>query len=317
MATIAEAVELLKSAWPVRDEIVLCMLSSPGIGKTYSVYKFRDWVRENTEYNDCKVVEMIASQILPNEVSGITMPVDSTHSMEVYDHARLSSLKDGDILFLDELLQGSPQVLSAFLTLIQERRMMSGKKLPDIMIVAAANRLNSPSMIPESQRQRFMFVNISFDWELWRDFIWEHYQVVPHENISNIIEKSLRDNDTTYNTVTPRSVTKLFDWYTHIEPQYRTEWLKQVESMFGYGISKLIKLTFKKNDDYYRRTVLYVIERILASHAESMMINNFNRLPNSSLMNAINECKYRDEIIDALKNIKADEYIKEGVSCID
>ena len=86
-----------------------------------------------------KVVTIIASQILPNEVSGITMPVVEERSMEIFDHFRLSSLKNGDILFFDELLEADQMVLSACLTLIESRELMSGRLLPDVMIVGATN----------------------------------------------------------------------------------------------------------------------------------------------------------------------------------
>ena len=131
--TIPEAAECLKSMWPSRAFMVPCLVGQPGIGKTQSVYQLRDWVQENTEFSNCKVVEMIASTILPSEVSGITMPDVEHRSLDIFDHVKLSSLNDGDILFFDELLQGSEQTLKACLTLIMERRMLSGKMLPDIM----------------------------------------------------------------------------------------------------------------------------------------------------------------------------------------
>ena len=180
---------LLESAYNARDEVVLCLLGKPGIGKTQQLYQF-------AEKKGCKVVEIIASQILPNEVSGITMPVEESHSMEIFDHARLSSLKDGDILFFDELLQASPQTLSACLTLIQERRLMSGKKLPDIMIVAAANELASATMIPMQIRQRFLFVYIGWDSTAWSKYISKQYGI----EVPTSIIRMINFNDKNYNS---------------------------------------------------------------------------------------------------------------------
>ena len=80
-----------------RGDIVPCLLGAPGIGKTEGIEEFARAHGRN-------VVHIIASQILPTEVSGMTMPNQETHSMDVFDHSRLSHMRDGDILFLDELL---------------------------------------------------------------------------------------------------------------------------------------------------------------------------------------------------------------------
>lgn len=227
--------QLLASAYEARDEIVLCLLGKPGIGKTQQLYQF-------AKDKGVKVVEIIASQILPNEVSGITMPVNETHSMEIYDHARLSSLEPGDILFFDELLQASPQTLSACLTLIQERRLMSGKMLPDIMIVAAANELPSATMIPMQIRQRFMFANISWDQSAW----------IRHEEIKHGIEITtgcatrINFRDTGYNTLTPRTMSKLIDWRARCkdDEQARKAWELYVREEFGVDVVNEINESF-------------------------------------------------------------------------
>ena len=193
--------ELLESAYEMRKEIVLCLLGAPGIGKTQGIYEF-------ARRKGVRVVEIIASQILPNEVSGITMPVNETHSMEIFDHARLSSLKDGDILFFDELLQAAPQTLAACLTLIQERRLMSGKMLPDIMIIAAANPITAMNSIPLSIRQRFMFIDVKWNPENWAKYIKERLGITVGSNLW----KHIRTAGDTWNVLTPRTATKLLEW---------------------------------------------------------------------------------------------------------
>lgn len=192
---------ILEAAYDMRSEIVLCLMGEPGIGKTQGVYEF-------ARQKGVNVVEIIASQILPNEVSGITMPVNETHSMEVYDHARLSSLKDGDILFFDELLQAAPQTLAACLTLIQERRMMSGKMLPDIMIVAAANPIAALNTIPLSIRQRFQFISVKWDSSRWAKYIKDTYGI----DVDSSLWKFIRLSGNTWNVLTPRTMTKLIAW---------------------------------------------------------------------------------------------------------
>lgn len=197
---------LIEAADKCRREIVLCLLGKPGIGKTEAVERFaKDHGR--------KVVHIIASQILPSEVSGMTMPNQETKSMDVFDHYRLSHMEDGDILFFDELLKGQQQVLNACLTLIQERRLMSGTKLPDVLVIAAANPLATPIQLPLEIRQRFMFVEVEWNRMQWVEYMgglgFEKNQ--PLYDLSHKVE-SMLGRDDAWNALTPRTATKLCLW---------------------------------------------------------------------------------------------------------
>ncbi len=238
--------DLLEMVDLKRSEIVPCLLGDPGIGKTQGIYEF-------AAKHNRKVVEIIASQIMPSEVSGITMPDQETKSMQIFDHARLASLKDGDILFFDELLQAPQAVLSACLTLIQERRMMSGKMLPDIMIVAAANPLRSPTLMAESIRQRFMFIDMEWDSTAWRDYISTKYDVVPSNSLIATIQSSSADADK-WNRLTPRSATKLIAWGKTLGKEQLNLFEEAIIQMFGNSriakeIVKLIAPSQIENDE--------------------------------------------------------------------
>lgn len=185
----------------VRDQIVPCFMGCPGIGKTHEIERY-------AKDKGKKVVHIIASQILPSEVSGITMPDKEAGGMTVYDHVRLSSLEDGDILFFDELLQGQQQVLSACLTLVQERRLMSDRPLPDIMIVAAANPLANPNQLPLAIRDRFLFIGMEFDFTEWQRYMLKNQGIAIESSVQNEIAAS-DTNVTGWNAQTPRTVTKL------------------------------------------------------------------------------------------------------------
>ena len=191
----------------VRDQIVPCFMGCPGIGKTHEIERY-------AKDRGKKVVHIIASQILPSEVSGITMPDKEAGGMTVYDHVRLSSLKDGDILFFDELLKDQQQVLSACLTLIQERRLMSDKPLPDVMIVAAANPLANPNQLPAAIRDRFLFIGMEFDFTEWKQYMKDSQGIIIEDSMRNEIDAS----DTSvvgWNAQTPRTVTKLCKFITN------------------------------------------------------------------------------------------------------
>lgn len=200
-------VEFLDQAWVLKNQIVPCLIGPVGIGKTAAVLKHADNVGAK------HVVTIIASQILPSEVSGITMPDKDTKSMEIYDHYRLSSLEDGDILFFDELLEADQSVLSACLTLIESRQMMSGRKLPDIQIVAATNPTVDPSLLRENIRQRFMFMRFRIDQMGTQDYIRKRTGLY----LSRSILGMLRETDSSYNILSPRSLTKLCEWMAAVE----------------------------------------------------------------------------------------------------
>ena len=200
----SEIQDLMEAVDKRRGDIVPCLLGAPGIGKTEGIEEFARTHGRN-------VVHIIASQILPTEVSGMTMPNQETHSMDVFDHSRLSHMRDGDILFLDELLKGQQQVLSACLTLVQERRLMSGTMLPDVIIVAAANPLASPKMLPEEVRQRFLFMDVEFDENSWQEYMVKRGVPLPEYLVPHLVTNG--GDGSTWNTLTPRTMTKLALWF--------------------------------------------------------------------------------------------------------
>ena len=297
---------MLRSLYEMRRELVPCLLGEPGIGKTQSVYELRDWVRENTEFKDCKVVEMIASTILPSEVSGITMPDKETRSLDIYDHRKLSSLQDGDILFFDELLQGSDQTLKACLTLVMERRMMSGKMLPDIMIVAASNPKSYKSLEP-SIRQRFLWIDVVYSQYDYHSFLKEHGIAYPSE-IINIINFS---NDT-WNIVTPRTAYKLAKWAKE-DPDSIT----YIEMIFGAVIANKIKsaITYDPSnvtcDDMIKQVVKGISNSNLVDDTTLEAIGKCTSIP--EVMNILNTHPKWDEIREVLMNTTFDKNTGEFI----
>ena len=225
---------LIEQADRCRKDIVLCLLGKPGIGKTEAIERFaRDHGRN--------VVHIIASQILPNEVSGMTMPNQETHSMDVFDHYRLSHMKDGDILFFDELLKGQQHVLNACLTLIQERRLMSGTKLPDVLIIAAANPLATPMQLPPEIRQRFMFVEVEWDQNAWIKYM-KQEDFGDERNLDNLakeVQKEVDGKFSDWNTLTPRTATKLCRWMRACGCNQNVR--EYIVDIFGYNIASLIE----------------------------------------------------------------------------
>ena len=216
--------DLMEAVDRARSKIVPCLMGPSGIGKTEGIEAF-------AKRHDRQVVHLIASQVLPTEVSGMTMPNQETHSMDVFDHSRISHMRDGDILFLDELLKGQQQVLSACLTMVQERRLMSGTPLPDVIIVAAANPLASPKMLPLEIRQRFLFVDVEFDKRSWCSYM-QGRGVPRPENVIDRLETRHEGSD--WNTLTPRTATKLMLWLRDVAgTESETTVRRVIRGMFG------------------------------------------------------------------------------------
>lgn len=202
MNEFEKMVELLDAAWLLRSEIVPCLVGPPGIGKTAAV-------EQHAEAHGCgKVVKIVASRCVPSETVGMTMPDHEHRSMEIYNSMQLKSLNDGDILFLDELLEADQFVLSTMLTVIESREMADGTPLPDIQIVAATNDTIPPEQLKPNIRQRFMFERFQIDTIQTRDYILKRTGMrVPQPILSMMTETSAD-----YNFLTPRSLTKLCLW---------------------------------------------------------------------------------------------------------
>lgn len=305
----SDIARLLESAYEMRKEIVPLLMGEPGIGKTQGVYDF-------AERKGVKVVELYLSQMSPLEISGMTMPNEADHSMQVFDSKRLDSLEDGDVLFLDELLQAPQQVLAACLTLIQERRMLSGKMLPDVFIVAAANPIdNMETRIPLSIRQRFMAVEVGFDDKAWAMYMQDRGMLATVDDIKLVNGISHGDR---FNRCTPRSLTKLCEWYFSAKDKGFV--LKAIDDMFGKDAKQVV-------DDIYMRSVNPVKKDLISAINEQMKDGNWIDRQTAIRLYDIKESMLRDErsdsdiIEDAVKrifrNIDAYPVLMEHLKGID
>ena len=287
--------EICESMYPLRSELVPCFIGAPGIGKTQGVYEFAKGKGVN-------VVTFILSNTVPSEISGIRMPDKDTKKLEVFDDSRMASLKDGDILFFDEILEASPMLWSACLTLIQDRIMASGRKLPDVFIVAASNPVTSPAIIPASTRDRFMFFDIKFDSDDWRSWFRKKHHVIPtHTLISRI-----QDDSDQYNILTPRTVEKLFLWMK----DNKNNWsLKEVliASMFDSIITNELKIMINRVPSDIDQ-LLFALDDIEAIDAYTKDVIETRGVPLRDVLEILMADSHWPEIEKALSNI---EYIKE------
>lgn len=312
---IERVYRLIEAADKRRDEVVLCLLGTPGIGKTESVERFaRDHGRD--------VVHIIASQIMPNEVSGMTMPNQSTHSMEIFDHEKLGHLKDGDIIFFDELLKGQQQVLNACLTLIQERRLMSGKRLPDVLIIAAANPLGSAKQLPLEIRQRFLFVTVNWDADEWCRYMRETHGITPTkdlvDNLKRIYSMCLKGDSSTWNTLTPRTATKLMLWVDSVHDDYdlMMSVSEEIGDAFGIEVKNSVVQSVMDKYDVTKRFLSGINEILkevdtdsatLRERVDNIRDNGLNKDTMQKLVDSLMALDEWPRISEMLKSIKLDE----------
>jgi hypothetical protein len=200
MTSTSVVQEILESIYPVRSEIIPCFLGEPGIGKTQGIHEF-------AEKHGVDVYTFNLIHSLPSELSGIRMPDLEHDELRVLDDAKMAALKDGDVLFFDEILEAPQQLWSAVLTLLQDRTMASGKKLPDVLIVAASNKTATSKQIPPSVRDRFIWFDLTFDFNTWSKWFEDKYNVKP---VTTLKDMFFKDNG--YNLLTPRKFGKLYEW---------------------------------------------------------------------------------------------------------
>lgn len=199
MKNIKEILEKVYTNSELRKSIVPLFIGNPGLGKTAIIEQF-------AKEKGVKLVELITSQMSPFEISGICIPSHETKKMVYYNFDRLDDLKDGDILFFDELLNGNPTVLNACLTVLEQRTMISGKKLPDIMIIAAANPQGMAPLTPQI-KERFIWYDVKFDAKMFTEYMTSKYNItssIGNKLCALITSESFIGN----NFFTPRSIDK-------------------------------------------------------------------------------------------------------------
>lgn len=105
----------------------------PGTNKSSSV-------KELAELAGVTLHTINVSRVSPLELEGVQMPNGTGEEM----HLRMlhstvwTSLKEGDIVLLDEFLRGFPEVYNGFLDIMTSRE-VAGFKLPKVFFIAASN----------------------------------------------------------------------------------------------------------------------------------------------------------------------------------
>lgn len=277
-----------------RDEMALALMSDPGLSKTSQC---KQWCEEHGR----QYFEFITSQRMPSEISGMAMPDADTKRMKIYDFDYLLDMKDGDVLAFDEFTNGNIMTLNACLTLIQERNMMSGRKLPSILIVAMGNPQGKCDMLPQT-KQRFLWLNVKFDEDTWCDWIKKELNVVPTQKLINIIKDTYRSGFGVqdYNYMTARTVTNLLKLAKTVD-RSNAIWY----NMYGVSSSLVDELYASVNNSQNNSEDLELLKYGLCMILESLTHEQNANLSSIGKMRAwIQECKTMSDIKKTLKNIE-------------
>ena len=277
-----------------RDEMALALMSDPGLSKTSQC---KQWCEEHGR----RYFEFITSQRMPSEISGMAMPDADTKRMKIYDFDYLLDMKDGDVLAFDEFTNGNIMTLNACLTLIQERNMMSGRKLPSILIVAMGNPQGKCDMLPQT-KQRFLWLNVKFDEETWCDWIKKELNVVPTQKLINIIKSTYKSGFgiQDYNYMTARTVTNLLKLAKTVDSS-NAIW----RNMYGVDQELVNELYASINNNQDNSEDLELLKYGLCTIIQSLKHDRRTDIGSLDLIERwIQECKTMSDIKSTLKNIE-------------
>ena len=298
MTEFDKMVQLLDAAWMLRSEIVPCLVGPPGIGKTAAV-------EHHAFTHGCgKVVKIVASRCIPSETVGMTMPDHEHRSMDIYNSTQLSSLEDGDILFLDELLEADQFVLSTLLTVIESREMADGTPLPDIQIIAATNDTIAPSQLRGNIRQRFMFDTFHMDREGTRHYIRKRTGITLGDEV---ISRLTVDSTSDYNFLTPRSLTKLCLWMDAAQTRDERDLVESViNRVWACSIGSNIRDSFERRDRDLKTPEQQVRDKILEL-VPGMDTPGFQECTIADLYEILQKLPDWDEIATKLSGLEIEE----------
>lgn len=277
-----------------RDEMALALMSDPGLSKTSQC---KQWCEEHGR----QYFEFITSQRMPSEISGMAMPDADTKRMKIYDFDYLLDMKDGDVLAFDEFTNGNIMTLNACLTLIQERNMMSGRKLPSILIVAMGNPQGKCDMLPQT-KQRFLWLDVKFDEETWCNWIKKELNVVPTQPLISVIKNTYKSGFGVqdYNYMTARTVTNLLKLAKTVD-RSNAIW----HNMYGVSSGLVDELYASVNNNQNNSEDLELLKYGLCMIIHSLVNEpntNFDTL--NKMKGWIQECKTMSDIKNTLKNIE-------------
>lgn len=139
------------------------LVSTPGKGKTAFVNYLGKKLGVNVKAINTSTFEGVDANGMPYINPG-------THELEISKPFWLEGLKEGDILFLDEFSNAPSEVRNAFLQIILDQKLPSGKEMPHLRIIGAMNPASDLEGYVEfsnAMKDRWAFIPFDFPVEEW------------------------------------------------------------------------------------------------------------------------------------------------------
>lgn len=113
------------------------LVGPPGCGKSHYVEQLADLL-------EVELHIINVSRLSPLDVEGVQMPhgIGEDMVLRMLPATFWTSLKEGDILLMDEFLRGFPEVYNAILDIFTSRR-VGAHRLPKVFIIGASNSITA------------------------------------------------------------------------------------------------------------------------------------------------------------------------------
>ena len=189
--------------------------------------------------------------------------------------------------------------------------MMSGRKLPDVMIVAAANEDCQPNRLPESIRQRFMFVKVPFDRQSFNRYIRRKYGFYLPAKVLEELAMNADVKKNEWNVLTPRSLEKTIEWYKSVPKEDREKVADMAISIYNMNLGDV----FLSVDDpamEYRRCKKGTIGSVRAAVFDALKDKDMG-----TAVEFLDETKSLEEIMSDLQRLPGWEGIMSMLKDIE
>lgn len=175
------------------------LLASPGSGKTAFVNYLA-----NTLDVDIRTVNLSTFEEI--DMNGMPYIDPDTHKIKVTKPAFIEGLKDGDVLFFDEVNLASSGVRNALQTFILSKLLPDGTPAPRVRIIAAMNvgeDLESVADFSPAMKDRWAYIPFNFPIDEWHTLYKDNFGKPQTER-----EKKIREKLSKYLTINPHMVEK-------------------------------------------------------------------------------------------------------------
>ena len=147
------------------------LVARPGAGKTAFVEYLAKKLNTNLHVYNLATFEAV-------DLNGIPYLDQDTHAPRMSVPAFAADLKDGDIIFWDEVNLANAEVRNGLQTMLLSHKLADGTKLPDVKFICAMNTtsdLDSVSEFSNAMKDRFAFIPFHISEDGWKKMFKDNF----------------------------------------------------------------------------------------------------------------------------------------------